>query len=171
MPDAAGFHCRQCGEYHAELAMSFGAEAPAFYDMLPPEEREQRADCCSDLCVIDDRWYFVRGCLEIPVLDGDGPFIWGVWASVSETSFKRIIQVLETPGREAEPPYFGWLSTALPGYPQTLKLKTHVHTMPIGVRPRIELEPTDHPLAVEQREGITMARVREINELLLHEGN
>jgi hypothetical protein len=33
---------------------------------------------------------------------------------------------------------------------------------------RGELEPTDHPLAVEQREGITIQRVREFAELLLH---
>ncbi len=32
----------------------------------------------------------------------------------------------------------------------------------------IELEPTDHPLAVEQRVGITLARVQEIAETLLH---
>jgi len=30
------------------------------------------------------------------------------------------------------------------------------------------LEPTDHPLAVEQRHGITMARVQEITEMILH---
>jgi len=34
--------------------------------------------------------------------------------------------------------------------------------------PLIELEHTDHPLAVEQRTGITMARVREIAATLLH---
>jgi len=32
----------------------------------------------------------------------------------------------------------------------------------------VELESTDHPLAVEQREGITMDRVQEIAEALLH---
>jgi hypothetical protein len=31
-----------------------------------------------------------------------------------------------------------------------------------------ELEPTEHPLAVEQRTGITMERVREIAERLVH---
>jgi len=34
--------------------------------------------------------------------------------------------------------------------------------------PVIEFEHTDHPLAVEQRTGITMARVREIAATLLH---
>jgi hypothetical protein len=47
-------------------------------------------------------------------------------------------------------------------------LKTDVHLRPLNKRPLVELEPTDHPLAVEQRNGITMARVREIVEPLLH---
>lgn len=66
-------------------------------------------------------------------------------------------------------PYFGWLTTELALYsPSTTNLKTHAHTRPLGQRPFIELEPTDHPLAVEQRTGITMDRVREIAEAVLH---
>ena len=83
-------------------------------------------------------------------------------------NFKRTVQRWETEGRENEPPYFGWLSTRLELYPETMSLKTHVHTRPVGQRPFIELEPTDHPLAVEQRSGITMVRVREIAATLLH---
>ena len=60
---------------------------------------------------------------------------------------------------------------ALSLYPDTLHLKTHVHTRPLGQRPFVELEPTDHPLVVEQQEGITMARVREMAEALLHRGD
>ncbi len=46
----------------------------------------------------------------------------------------------------------------------------HVHSQPVGVRPTVELEHTDHPLAVEQCEGITVARVQAIAEQLLHPG-
>jgi hypothetical protein len=60
-----------------------------------------------------------------------------------------------------------WLQSALPYSPTTLNLRTNVLTQPIGQRPLIELEPTDHPLSVEQRHGITMARVREIAEAAL----
>ena len=81
---------------------------------------------------------------------------------------KRAVELWDTPGRESEPPCFGWLCTSLPLYPKTLHLKTHVHTHPVGERPFVELEPTDYPLAVEQRNGITMDRVREIAEALLH---
>jgi hypothetical protein len=72
-------------------------------------------------------------------------------------------------GREAERPYFGWLSTELALYSEgTTNLKTNAHTRPVGKRPFIELEPTDHPLAVEQRTGITQDRVREIAMAVLH---
>jgi hypothetical protein len=104
------------------------------------------------------------------VLDGESVFSWGVWVSLSEAGFVRTGELWETEGREAEPPMFGWLSSELPVYtPSTLSLKTRVHTQPVGLRPWVELEPTDHPLAVEQRNGIGMSRVQEFAELLLHD--
>ncbi len=32
--------------------------------------------------------------------------------------------------------------------------------------PYVELEPTEHPLAIEQRNGITLERVKEIQEMI-----
>lgn len=102
------------------------------------------------------------------MVDGQGPFVWDVWVSLSETNFKRASKRWHDPNRIEEPPYFGWLCNSLPGYPETLSLKTNVHTRPVGIRPFIEVEPTEHPLAVEQRDGITMARVVEIAEIAVH---
>lgn len=163
-----GYHCRSCGEHHAELPLHYGAAAPAHYFLIPEAEREARVLLSSDQCVVDEEHFYIVGNLEIPVLDHGESFSWDVWVSLSRENFARAFRLWETPGRESEPPYFGWLSTELPGYPQTLLLKTHVHTREVGRRPRVELEPTDHPLAVEQRAGITWDRVREIAELVLH---
>ncbi len=163
-----GWRCRCCGEVHDELPMHYGAQAPALWFTIPEAERDERALLSSDLCLIDEQHGFIAGNLEIPVLDSEEHFSWDVWVSLSLPNFKRAFQLWNEPGREAEPPYFGWLSTSLPGYPQTLDLKTHVHTRPVGCRPRIDLEPTDHPLALEQRQGITLTRVQEIAELVLH---
>lgn len=148
--------------------MDFGADTPAAYDSIPTGERDLRCELTADFCVIDNSEFFVRGCIELPVNDGPRPFVWGVWTSLSQESYQPLRDIWDTPGRESEPPFFGWLCTMLPPYPDTFLLKTHVHTRPVGQRPFVELEPTDHPLAVEQREGITMDRVREIAEALLH---
>jgi hypothetical protein len=121
-----------------------------------------------DQCIIDAQHYFIVGNLEMPVIGSEEAFSWDVWVSLSATSFTRACELWGQAGHEAEPPCFGWLSTALPGYPDTVNLKTRVHTREVGRRPFIELERTDHPLAAEQRKGITWERVQEIAELVLH---
>ena len=163
-----GFDCACCGQHHDTLPMGYGTAAPDAFQSLTDAERQTRAELNDDLCVLDDQHYFVCGNLEIPIIGSDEPFIWTVWVSLSPVNFQRTIQLWETPGREKEPPSFGWLSTRLSLYPETLNLKTMAHTRPVGQRPFIQLEPTDHPLAVEQREGITRARIQEIAESLLH---
>ena len=161
--------CRRCGEHHRGLPMSYGTDAPAYWD--PSLAGDKSSTLEQEQCIIKDEHFFVRGRLVIPVTDAvpGTEFDWGVWVSLSRDSFTRALSLWTTPGREREQPYFGWMSTELPLYqPSTLSLKTRVHTQVVGQRPLIELEPTDHPLAVEQRTGITLARVQEIAETLLH---
>ncbi|MFJ3664613.1 DUF2199 domain-containing protein [Streptomyces sp. NPDC090119] len=150
--------------------MNCTAEAPAVWESAFAD-----ADDCllsSDQCVIRAQHYFVKGLIEIPVIDSDEVFSWGVWVSLSRENFSRAADLWENPSRESEKPYFGWLTTDLPVYPATtLDLKTYVHTRPVGERFFVELEPTDHPLAVEQRTGITLDRVREIAAAVLHAGD
>ena len=165
-----GFTCRTCGERHPDPPLVWGADAPAPYYDLAPAERE-RAALNADQCIIETptaTHFFVRGRLEIPIRDDEAVFAWLVWVSLSEASFGRTCELWEQEGRESEPPYFGWLCSLLP-YPEpTVSLRTRVHTRPVGQRPFIELEPTCHPLAREQREGITRARVHAIAEHFLH---
>src|SRR5262249_15789553 len=97
-------------------------------------------------------------------------FAWGVWVSLKKENYLRAVSLWTTKGREVEPPYFGWLNNMISIYdPPTINLKTNVHTRAVGLRPFVELEPTNHPLAIEQRNGITVERVREIAEWLLHQ--
>jgi hypothetical protein len=167
MTNNLGFACSGCGSHHAELPMNYSAVAPYVWE---PSFADS-ADCLlsSDQCVIQAQHYFVKGLVEIPIIGSDEVFSWAAWVSLSRDNFSRSADLWDTAGRETEEPYFGWLSTDLFLYsPSTINLKTRVHTRPIGQRPFIELEPTDHPLAVEQRTGITMERVRAIAEAVSH---
>lgn len=163
-----GFHCSTCGNWHAEIPFDFGADAPNMAYEIPPAERDSRVLGNSDFFVIDNQYYFARGIIEIPIHGDVRTFNWGVWVSLSEKNFQRMTELLESAEREKEPAYFGWLCTALPYAEPTLNLKTMVHTQPVGLRPKIEVEPTSHPLAIEQRDGITIERVQQIAERLLH---
>jgi hypothetical protein len=161
-----GFLCSSCHQRHDGLPLGYATRAPAYWSA--DLENGVLGD---EHCVIDGELFFVRARLIIPVVDSDQEFEWGVWVSLGEESFARFTELATDPERVNEPPYFGRLATELPSYqPETLKLKVLLHSGPVGVRPVVELEPTDHPLAVEQRTGITFARVQEIAERFLHPG-
>ena len=123
----------------------------------------------SDTCIINDD-YFIRGILEIPILDSQDVFIWGIWVTLSRNNFIRYKDLFKAPDVSKEPAYFGWFASRLKGYEDTLNLKTHVHLQNGGLRPKIELEHShNHLLCIEQQEGITLHRVNEIlkiNEII-----
>lgn len=161
--------CPHCNNELSEVPLCYGIEAPDYFYKVP---EVQRTELIRDFCVIDEQFFYIRGHIEIPIIDSHEKFIWSVWVSLSGENFLKSNELLNVQGRENEQPYFGWLSTELSIYPiSTLSLKTMVHTQEVGAVPLIELEQTDHPLAVEQREGITMERVIEIAHLTNHHMN
>jgi len=161
------FKCTSCDEWHEGMP-TFGANAPLYFYGIPDEERGKRCVLDSDTCIVDQAHFFVRGCLEIPVHGETDAFSWGVWVSLSQAHFAEFKAYYDSPKRSHIGPFFGWLSAELPLYPSTENLKTRAHLRDDGIRPYIELEPTDHPLAVEQRNGISVDRVAEIYAFFMH---
>lgn len=166
MPDGDAYLCSCCGDHHGGPPLSYAAPSPAYWrDDLDDDPDSLLAE---EQCVIGGEHFFIRARLLLPVIGVEERFEWGVWVSLSEANYDRAVTRWTDPDRITEPPYFGWLATWLPYTPETLSLKTNLHTQPVGQRPLVELEPTDHPLAVEQRAGITIERVRAIAEQVLH---
>ena len=160
--------CTTCGK-RQEGVPSLSIAAPLYYYSVPETERARRCRLDSDTCVVDEEFFFIRGCLEVPILGAPDPFIWGLWVSLSRKNFDTFLRLYDEDRRSHEGPFFGWLSASLRGYPPTENLKTRVHLRDRGQRPFIELEPTEHPLAVEQRSGITVERAAMILSEHLHD--
>ena len=153
--DVLRYRCSSCGAEHEGLPdMAF--DRPIYASQVPEAERPHRVKLGSDACVIDSEDRFIRGCLEIPILGTGVSFTWGAWVSLSERNFQRYLDLFHADPPADEGPYFGWFSNRLPGYPDTLNLKTRVHLRPGRKRSLLELEPTEHPLAVHQRAGIPL---------------
>ncbi|MFL5386711.1 MAG: DUF2199 domain-containing protein [Longimicrobiaceae bacterium] len=153
------FRCAVCGDSHDELP-DVGSDRPDPWWEIPEDERERRIELTSDTCVIDDEDFFIRGVIQIPVHDHPQAFGFGVWVSQKRENFHAY---LENPRSSGIGPFFGWLSTHIAFYPEeTMLLKTRAHFRGGGLRPLIELEPIVHPLAVDQREGITLQKALEI---------
>lgn len=164
----AGYRCSVCSEWHEGLPLAYGPEAPVYWYGLTPDERASRFVLERDYAILDGEQFFIRGALEIPIIEHDRPFIWVAWASLSRDNFKRLVERPGATTGAVSLPMFGWLSSELEGYPSTVNLKVNVYDRAVGQRPAIILEATNHPLAVEQRQGITLTRVQEFAQLILH---
>jgi hypothetical protein len=161
------FECRVCGEHHI-LPIKYSVKAPMAVIAIPQEEWDARLVITPEQCVIDNKDFYLRGRILVPVVGIETPFVWGVWAEVSPKSFLRTHEMWNTPGRENEPAFPGWLNTELPLFGDTFNLVVNIHTQPVGQRPQFTVADPEHPLAIEQREGITLERVQEIAIKMLH---
>jgi len=168
--------CGSCDEWHHGPCLDFGYDAPHYWNQS--WERGVRWSSSannpsfgtfldSDYCAIEDRDFFVRGVLHIPILGAAESLRWGVWGSLSRQNFEALLRADENNGEPESKEMFSWLSTRIPEYPDTLSLKMFAVIQEPGTRPYFRLERADHPLAKEYHEGIQPERVKEIMFKLL----
>jgi hypothetical protein len=150
------------------LSLSYSVKAPLAVGAIAAEQLEQRVVMTPDQCVVDGKDFYLRGRILVPVVGVEEPFVWGIWAEVSPKNFVRTNELWAVEGREKEPPFPGWLNSQLPVFGDTYNLALSVQTQPVGHRPQFTVVDQDHPLAEEQRDGITMERVEEIAVRMLH---
>jgi len=140
------------------------------YANLKSEDRDLRGVVGTDQCIVDETWFFVRGCLEIPILGCGEPFLWGLWASIRQEVFDEISECWSQEGRErTHGPFKGRLANSLSVYPETLNLKIAIRMQRVGTRPLFFVEEAEHQLGIEQRLGITQTRAMELASFLLHQ--
>lgn len=161
------WRCQTCGVEYADLPVCFGIEPP-WRALVPASEFAERVDLTPDQCVVDEAHFFIRGHIEIPIHDYPQPFAFSVWSSLSEQSFRHISERWELANRASDPPYFGWLCSPISVYPSTMHLKLSVQSRPPGLTPLFTVEATEHPLARDQHNGISIERWHELAHQLLH---
>jgi len=156
------YKCSCCGQEYDELPLCFGSDYPDYYFSIPPEEREKRIELTKSLCVVDGEHFFHRCRMTIPIVDYDENLVWNVWTSISEENFIKRNDLWTNPARINEPPYFGWLQTVIPTYRETLNIKTMSYEQSLDSIPRLEIIEENHPLQIDQKNGINLKRAFEI---------
>lgn len=160
--DAIRFDCSCCGEQKDGL-MALAKIKPDIVFVIPEEERQHRIRINSDLCSVDDEHFLVRAVLEIPIRETTECFEFGAWGSLSRKNFQIYFDEFDNPAPTFGP-FFSYVASSLPPYPDLFEAepKASMHFRPNGLRPLIHLDLCDHPLAIDQHEGITVDRLKEI---------
>lgn len=165
------WRCHICGEQLEEPPTCFGSEPP-WRALVSEQDFDSKVELTADQCVVEKRAFFVRGHIEIPILQTDDHLVFSVWSSLSEQSFRHMTERWHDADRSDDPPYFGWLSSVISVYPDTVNLKLAVQSCAPGVVPIFRVRTDSHPLAIDQRNGITVGRWHKLaHELLEHFGD
>lgn len=152
---SVSFVCSICGQTHEGFpAMTF--RAPAAWDRASEEERDADWKLNSDFCRFRDVDFHVRAVLELPITGSDQTLEFGVWSRLSRANFDRYRASFEDEDQSRLGPLPGLLSNTVRGYPETVGLECRLLLQDGGQRPLLELASTDHPLAIQQRHGITL---------------
>lgn len=165
------YRCGSCDEIH-EGSPSFGFDEPDHYACLTDEQKAVNARITSDFCEItfEDRTdFFIRALLEVPIHGVSEPFLWGVWVSISQKSYERYVETYDAPVEGDG--FFGWVCNSIPWYPETRNLASDIYVQTVGLRPLLRLHSgstDDHPLILDQVNGITAAKAQQIAEFVLH---
>lgn len=158
------FICETCGESHEGLPTDYGFRLPDEVHALSYLDRYRRSRNNSDLCTLDEKRYFLRGVLRVPMPETKEEFGWGVWVGVSAKDHDFYLRNFNETVENA-PPFPGTIANALPGYEQVLGQLVEVHLGGADQRPFLYFPAAStHALAIEQREGISRKRHHTILE-------
>jgi hypothetical protein len=159
--------CPCCGKQYDKLSFAYASPEPDPWRAVPEEERSDRGIIWTDTCVIDQQQFFVRGRILIPVIGHNEPFIWGDFGRASRRQASRGMGSF---GMSRSASTSRRCPAASPITSRSIRrhfgLKCKVAMKNARTRPIFEIESPDHPLAVEQRNGITLDRVKEFAALL-----
>ena len=157
------YTCHVCNEVHEGFpAIAYNDPDP--YLALSPEDRISLCRKTSDVCVIDDREFYIRCQALVPIAGHEEMFAWGVWGSLGEESFRQYWQNYELDERDHIGPFFSWLSNMLP-----TEEYGDMHPVACEMRlrngmqcPLLVVQSEDHPLYAEQRHGMSYEKALRI---------
>lgn len=164
MVSESSFECGVCGEVHEGLPLDYAYGLPDEVFALSYLDRYRRSRSNADLCTLDESRFFIRCVLPVPFSDTDQKYVWGIWAEVTRDQHDQYVHGFYDDLSQA-PAFSAKIANDLPRYPATNGLEVLVQFQSSDSRPALRFgAAASHPLAVEQRFGITRSRHHEILE-------
>lgn len=161
-PPAGMQKCATCGEWHPLELLEPIFVWPDVVARIPKTSWPLRVKGNQDLCVLDDKRYFVRCVLPFKVEGREKNFCIGCWAEVSRTNFGTIKRLWSDLRQGAAPPFDATVSNALPHFPELLGLAVTLQLRSLKLRPALMVTDETSVFFADQQAGIDTHRVIEL---------
>jgi hypothetical protein len=132
---------------------------------IPEDERARLLRENSELCIVEEKRFFLRALLPLPVESREDDYCIGLWVEVTQDAFERIYDIWDLQEKVSEPPFTVQIANEIPTVPGSLGLEAELHLNPPGARPYVFIRPGTHQLYIEQAEGIDQHRISEYTAL------
>lgn len=169
-----GWKCKSCKRMrNTDAPQIFFCSNPHDFEDLDDEAKQSRAKVSADLCSIDNQRFFVRALVEIPI-NSEEPktgtekshlMIWGVWVQLDARDF---FLLMEKWNDDSEMQLKGTLNNIMPEYENTLNQPVMLTTRKGGMRPLVTFDILEHPLAQDQKNGISWVKFENLVDTLIH---
>ncbi len=156
------FTCEVCGEAHAGELRDLRLGLPQPLCLLDEDERARRAYVEDDFAVLDEKRYFVRALVELPIYGEDGYFGYGAWVEVSRDDVAALGELWHDEEGWRSDPFAGTLANELSPYAFTEGLPVRIRLRDVTLLPVAELEDGEHELVRAQRNGISRHRAHDL---------
>jgi hypothetical protein len=163
----AGFMLKTFGVTQPGL-FTFDLEKPLAWEGGPPQDPnaadiDPRNYLLQDFCVIDNRQFFIRTVLELPILGTSGQssskntsMAFSLWVSVSALHFDRYGDTFNLANQSELGTFPGKIANRLGSFPETIDLACTVFPQNGDKRPLLAIDDGDHALGQAQRHGVTL---------------
>lgn len=150
---------------HNNQLLDLAYQKPDMFFSIPPEERENRIKIDSDLCVIDDKYFFIRGVLPLSIPEIQDEFRWGIWAEIRQKDFEHYLEIWDVDKLPDYPLVVGRLAGIPKSYPWIDEAVEVEVEFQIGSgRPRFKVIDSNLELGQDQINGISMKKVHTFTE-------
>lgn len=156
--------CAVCKEVHDEVEPAF--RRPDAFFAVPEAQRASRIEESDDLVSIDDKAFFLRGFVQVPVRGREAGYGWGFWAKVAKAHFDTYRRYFYDDPPPEHPGFPGTLANQTRWLPPTLGLPVHVHLGRGSARPSFVLLDEAHELSRHQSRGVSQAQVRTWSDVI-----
>jgi hypothetical protein len=158
------FVCRACGQKHGgvfpvNMEKPFPWQGGEVQNAQSPDI-DPRNYLLEDFCVIDNRQFFIRCVIVLPIIGGGGAELsFSTWVAVSSADFDRYGDSFDSPDQSSLGTFPGKLANRIGSFADTLDLPCAVRPQKGNDRPLLFIDAEDHPLAKVQKSGITFEQV------------
>ncbi len=160
--------CSSCGKEHAGLPTDWGFKLPDVVFSLSYLDKYRRSRSNADLCTLDESRYFLRGLLPVPLSGQDDEFSWGIWVEIDKPIHDLYLSHYND-DLSGEHPALGFIANAIPAFSGLGSEPVEIRFSDAKSRPSFYLLPSSaHPLAAEQRSGISPHRHHQYLEACGH---